>query len=314
MPSPLIPGSVSLGLHTDAGLTATHQVDALLAQAVAAEEAGFDGVTLSEHHDGFPGYMPQPLLAATWILERTERVWSGPLPLLAGPRNPMLLLEQLAWTSARHPGRLVAGLAAGYARSDFDFLEADYERRGARLGSALLTLAAPPLTLDRAIAAFTAVPPPLLAATATNRGVLRAAALQLGVVFPEGGDADAQGELVAAYREAGGAGPVVRIRSVWLGEPPAGAAVRREETYKKAAAAGSALSGGFAEPFLHGEPGAVATALRDELARSGVSALNLRVHLPGVAPEEIEDQIGRAGAELLPELRAFADATAEAWA
>jgi len=307
VPAPLAPASVSLGLHAAASQPAARQVEALLAEAVAAERAGFDGVTLSEHHDGFPGYMPQPLLAAGWILERTERVWSGPLPLLAGVRNPMLTLEQLAWTAARHPGRLVASLAAGYARADFDFLEVDHDCRAARLGAALLTVASPPLTLDRAIADFAAAPPPLLAATATRRGVRRAAALGLGVLFPEGGDAAAQRELVDVYRAAGGAGPAVRIRSVWLGDPPPGAAVRREAVYRESAAAGSGPRGAFAEPLLHGEPDHVASMLAEEVSCSAATALNLRLHLPGVPAERILDQITRCGEELLPTL-------AEAWA
>ena len=33
------------------------------------QAAGFDGVTMSEHHGGFHGYLPNPLQAAGWCLE-----------------------------------------------------------------------------------------------------------------------------------------------------------------------------------------------------------------------------------------------------
>src|SRR5216117_2708573 len=79
--------SLSLGLHPVSTLDASQQVDHLIAQATAAEEAGFDGVTVSEHHAGFPGYLPQPLLATHWLLGATRRIWSGPAPTLLGLRT-----------------------------------------------------------------------------------------------------------------------------------------------------------------------------------------------------------------------------------
>ena len=54
-----------------------------MAQAGLAEAAGFDGVMTSEHHGGFPNYLPNPLLAATWALEATERAWAGAVPAAA---------------------------------------------------------------------------------------------------------------------------------------------------------------------------------------------------------------------------------------
>src|SRR5690349_3741837 len=104
-------GSVSLGLHPDSSLDLHHQIDVLVGQAVDAERAGFDGVTVSEHHNGFPGYLPQPLLASTWILEATSTVWSGPAPTVLSLRRARLVAEELAWTAARHPRRFGAVLA-----------------------------------------------------------------------------------------------------------------------------------------------------------------------------------------------------------
>ena len=73
------------------------RIEDLLAQAVAAEETGFDGVTVSEHHLGFPGYFPNPLQAASWILERTVRTWVAPAPMLPLLRPTNLVVEELAW-------------------------------------------------------------------------------------------------------------------------------------------------------------------------------------------------------------------------
>jgi alkanesulfonate monooxygenase SsuD/methylene tetrahydromethanopterin reductase-like flavin-dependent oxidoreductase (luciferase family) len=57
-------------------------LDALHAQAVAAAEAGFDGVTISEHHGSFDGYFPNPLQLAGWLLGSIPQIWVAPFPLL----------------------------------------------------------------------------------------------------------------------------------------------------------------------------------------------------------------------------------------
>ena len=38
------------------------------AEAQLAEEVGYDGVMVSEHHAGFPGYLPNPLQAQRVLL------------------------------------------------------------------------------------------------------------------------------------------------------------------------------------------------------------------------------------------------------
>jgi len=48
----------------------------------------------------------------------------------------------------------------------------------------------------------------------------------------------------------------------------------------------------------------VAEGLADALTRSGADALNLRVHVPGVSPAQVREQIVRLGTETLPRLRA----------
>jgi alkanesulfonate monooxygenase SsuD/methylene tetrahydromethanopterin reductase-like flavin-dependent oxidoreductase (luciferase family) len=76
-------GSVSLRLYPHLDLEPTNTVAELRAQARLAEDAGFDGLMVSEHHNGFAGYLPNPIQAAGWLLEATESTWgrdAGPLP------------------------------------------------------------------------------------------------------------------------------------------------------------------------------------------------------------------------------------------
>ena len=126
---PFARGSISVGLHPIVGLDGREQAAAIVEQAQAAEAAGFSGVTLSEHHGGFPGYMGLPALASNWILGATERIWSAPAPYLVNLRNPILAAEELAWSAARFPGRFGAALAPGYAQSDFELLGVPWDEK-----------------------------------------------------------------------------------------------------------------------------------------------------------------------------------------
>ena len=69
---PFADGSVSLGIYP-AGSTAAQMAASVVDQAVAAERCGYAGATVSEHHAGFPDYLPSPLQACGWILKRSRQ-------------------------------------------------------------------------------------------------------------------------------------------------------------------------------------------------------------------------------------------------
>ncbi len=81
----------------------------------------------SEHHGGFPNYLPNPLLAATWALDATDRMWAAPCPLLLPLRPVGQVVEDLAWTAQRFPGRVGAGFAAGALADDFVVSDVPFE-------------------------------------------------------------------------------------------------------------------------------------------------------------------------------------------
>lgn len=309
MSRPFAPGSVALGLHPIERRDGPGQADALVEQAVAAEAAGFDGVTLSEHHGAFPGYMGQPLLAATWCLSQTERIWAGPAPYLLGLRNPILVAEELAWTAARFPGRVGAAFAPGYARADFDLLGIDFDSRTARFPAALDTLletlrgTSPPG--DPAIEAWVTDPGPLLTAGNSRPGVRRAAISGTGLLLPGGNARERYHELISLYRDSapsGAAGPVVKIRQIWMGSPPPGALEARDAVYRKAATAQMRQAAGFAEPFLYGSDEHVLEELARDAEEFSLDAMNIRFHLADIPHEAVLDQIARFGEAVLPRL------------
>jgi alkanesulfonate monooxygenase SsuD/methylene tetrahydromethanopterin reductase-like flavin-dependent oxidoreductase (luciferase family) len=305
--APFGSGSISLGLHPVVGLPAATQVDELLRQAVEAERVGFDGITISEHHGGFPGYLPQPLLAVNWFLAVTERTWAAAAPTILGLRSPRLFAEELAWTAARFPGRVSAAFVPGYARSDFAALAGRFDDRLVRFPGALTELIAAllpdgALADDAAVRAWSGSPAQLLVGANSTASAVLAALNGLGVLFPGGEDAARLRTLATAYREAGGHHELVCIASVMIIE--AGPAPRADTTlFAEAAAPGMRQAHGFARPPFIGAVGRIVDELAAHVATAGATAVNLRVAQPTTDAVAVLKQIEALGS-LLPELRA----------
>ena len=157
---PLARAAVSLRLYPH-DLAPADVVAELMAQAQLAESSGFDGVMTSEHHGGFPNYVPNPLLAATWALDATDRIWAAPCPMLLPLRPVGQVVEDIAWTAQRFPGRVGAGFAAGALADDFVLSGVPFEEMRTRFRDALPVAvaglrgdAAGPLAGDPAVAAL----------------------------------------------------------------------------------------------------------------------------------------------------------------
>lgn len=275
-----------------------------MAAGVAAEDAGFDGVTVSEHHAGFPGYLGQPVLVANWILAATKRVWAGPNPTLLGLRNPQLLAEELAWTAARFPDRVGATVVAGYARSDFDAVGVPYDDRLQRFPGqvrALLDALAPDgrLAGDAAVASF---PGGVLQLGVNSTAACRRAAeAGLGIVFPGGEEGERLGTLTRAYREAGGAGTVTCIVNVGLGR--ASAVRRADEVFRRAADPSMRQAGGFRQAPFVGERDDVVTRIGAYLDAAQATAVNLRISRDVDRAGSLLEHVADIGGEVLPVLR-----------
>jgi alkanesulfonate monooxygenase SsuD/methylene tetrahydromethanopterin reductase-like flavin-dependent oxidoreductase (luciferase family) len=87
------------------------------AAAVAAEDAGFDGLWTWDHlrdpdGDGGPG-VPEAWTVLTALAEVTQRIALGPLVLNVANRPPGLLANMAATLQAVSGGRLLLGLGAG---------------------------------------------------------------------------------------------------------------------------------------------------------------------------------------------------------
>ncbi|MBJ21230.1 MAG: LLM class flavin-dependent oxidoreductase [bacterium] len=282
----------------------------LLRQASLAEEAGFDGLMTSEHHGGFPGYVPNPLQLAGWLLEATDCVWAAPCPLLLPLYHWSHITEQLAWLAVRFPGRVGGGFAIGGLAQDFEMADLVYEDRVARfkhdlplVTEALRGRAASPLAEDPAVAACRADPVPMVSAAQSPGAVRRAARVGIGVLYDSLQTLARMREISDAYSEAGGQGTRIAIRRVWIG-PPLDAQVEAQmDFYRGYATSDAQAHWGAGEELVSGVDGAeVAEKLLEVAGRGGCDSFNLRVHAAGIDPVRVEEQIARLGAETLPML------------
>lgn len=89
------------------------------AAAVAAEEAGFDGLWTWDHlrdTGGSPVGVPEVWTALSALAEVTHRMMLGPLVLNVATRHPGLLANMAATLQQVSGGRLLLGLGAGGGR------------------------------------------------------------------------------------------------------------------------------------------------------------------------------------------------------
>ncbi len=310
MSVPFAPGSVSLRLYPHGDLPATQIIDEMRAQAALAAQHGFDGVMTSEHHAGFHGYLPNPLQAAGWCLEAMADGWAAPCPLLLPLRPPALVAEEIAWMAARFPGRVGLGVASGALPADFEIMHVPMDDLAQRFTAAFEELAgildgsAPgALAGDPAIAEAARQRIPVLSAAMGFTAARRAARLRAGLLFDSMSTPERCRELVDAFHEAGGTAPCVLVRRAWVGEPPRHDFEEQLAVYRDYSSRAAMATWGEQEMVDSTGPDDVVAGLLDSLVRSGCDALNLRIHVPGVAPEAAREQIALLGDQVLEPLR-----------
>jgi len=128
----------------------------LLAQA--AEQAGFDGVTIPDHlcipadtsdypysADGAPPFE----LAAAWpdvwvtigaMASVTSRLRFRTAVYVLALRHPIVAARAVSTVASLAPGRVDLGVGAGWLRSEFEALGVDFRRRGALTDEAILAV------------------------------------------------------------------------------------------------------------------------------------------------------------------------------
>ncbi len=306
---PFSPGSVSVRLYPHNDLAATEVVAELCAQAQLAMDSGFAGVMTSEHHGGFPGYLPNPLQMAGFILDACPSGWAAACPLLLPLRPTAMVAEEVAWLAARHPGRVGLGVAAGALPLDFEVMDLPagsgvdvFRRQLPRIVDMLQGRDLGQLQGDPALRACADSPIPVLSAAVSPGAARRAAGCGAGILMEGMSEPQRLARLTAEYDAAGGTGAKVLIRRVWLGEVRTDLVETQRRVYDSyTGAAGPTF--GADRTIASNDPADLAEQLDEAVRQSGADALNLRVHLPGMPPQEVRRQIARFGSEVVPLLR-----------
>lgn len=111
-----------------------HTYEAAVQQAIRAEELGFHGVYLAEHH-GFPDapYWPSPLLGLAGIATRTSSIRVGTNISLLPLANPVRLAGEIAQLDVMTGGRTVFGFGVGWRDIEFKAFGIPRSERGARM-------------------------------------------------------------------------------------------------------------------------------------------------------------------------------------
>lgn len=309
--APFAPGSVSLRLYPHQLDQPTAVLDELQHQAALAIRSGFDGVMLSERHGGAWGQIPNPLQAAGWLLAAMPAGWAAPCPLLLPLRLTQVAAEEIAWLDARFAGRVGVGFGSGGNEADFRVVGVPFEERGERFDRALRDVVAillgggdddDPAPGDPAILRARRVGIPLVSAAMSNKAARRAAELGIGIIGSSLLDENRTRDLVDRFHANGGTGPHIVIVRVWLGTPPWALIDRQLGEYRHAS--GGAVSTATGEGMIHGDDAAdIASRVVRRLHATRADALNVRVHVAGLAPAAAREQIEAFGREVLPRLR-----------
>lgn len=125
--------------------------DQLLDIARAAEEAGFEGVLLSDHlffpgdlhtkypysEDGKPMFdgstpFPDPFVTIAAMAAVTTRLRFGTMVYILPLRHPLEVAKAVGTAALLAQGRVLLGTGAGWIREEYDVLGVDFATRGRR--------------------------------------------------------------------------------------------------------------------------------------------------------------------------------------
>jgi probable F420-dependent oxidoreductase len=112
--------------------------------ALLVEQAGFDGFSMSEHPYPDKGWLANgghhafdPFVSLSFAAAATTRIRVMTYILVSGYRSPYLTAKAAASLDLLSGGRFTLGTGAGYLKSEFEALGADFGRRGALLDEAI---------------------------------------------------------------------------------------------------------------------------------------------------------------------------------
>ncbi len=105
--------------------------------AQTADRLGFDSIWCAEHHFSTYGYLSRPLMFATHLAARTDRIRVGSAVVVLPLHHPLIVAEEIATADILSGGRLDVGLGRGYQPYEFARLGATLDESRARFEEAV---------------------------------------------------------------------------------------------------------------------------------------------------------------------------------
>lgn len=121
-------------------------VEGLRSFAKEAEELGYDSLWCTDHilmnaTSGTPyERILESVTTLSYVAAATAKARLGISAMIIAMRNPVIAAKQLATIDFLSNGRLTLAVGTGWAKREFDFLGADFGRRGRRLDESLKLL------------------------------------------------------------------------------------------------------------------------------------------------------------------------------
>jgi len=135
------------------------EIDQLVEVAKLVEQAGFDGILVSDHlffpeklaskypytPDGVPGFTPdtpwpEPFAAVAAMAAVTKRLRFATMVYILPLRNPVEVAKATATLDVLTGGRFILGSGAGWMKEEFDQLGVEFKTRGARFDESIEVL------------------------------------------------------------------------------------------------------------------------------------------------------------------------------
>ncbi|MGF1472875.1 MAG: LLM class flavin-dependent oxidoreductase [Rubrobacteraceae bacterium] len=186
----------------------------MIAQACLAESYGFEVLWAHEHHSQAMMY-PDPLMTLAVLAPHTEEIRLGTNMLLLPEWHPLRVAEDAAMVDVLSEGRLILGVAAGYAEDEYAAFGVDTKDRGTRMEEGLnlirAVLSGEKVHLETSLSrldGYCIFPPPIQQSCPVYVGALadvairRAARLGDGLVLSAGSTMEEIEDRIAVYREA----------------------------------------------------------------------------------------------------------------
>lgn len=302
--------------------------------AVAAEEAGFDSLWVTEHHFTTDGYLSAslPMLAA--LAGRTTRAVLGTNVLLAPLHNPLRIAQDTAAVACLAGGRTILGIGIGYRDEEFEAFGVPKSERVPRIREHIdvcraawtgepFTHSGPVVSVENLLCRpVPPGPPEIWLGGWVDASIVRAARYADGYISPGGGMADTE-RRVAILDEAQPDGRLLPIATANLiavgGVTPA---IQRGcehmmENYGEWYSSSSDLGGGSeVGEAIRGRTDPTAGVLAgsseelidilspfaERFSGERDHHMVLRLHYPGMSREEGLDHISRFSEEVAPAL------------